>query len=348
MLSCRKRGKRLLEDRRIVSGGEGRKHRVVVVTDMDYWGDDANALFMLLRSRQVHIDSIITTSGNVWVEQATVHALDILAKLNREDIPVYRGMSAEYHEDRMRYYRTAEIKQHETIRYAGALGAGYVSLTPRPAETPRHQADPESGVDYLVRAVLRNPREMTLLLIGPATVLAQAMRKEPKVAASIKHLYMMGGAIAADGNSTPYAEFNFWFDPESARAVLSSAIPTTIVTLDSTQGTGLDSAVAQRLVGRGQIMASHVAEYLRRENLRRPGRLAPMWDEAAAGVLLEPSIVREDRNAPLSVSTERGMFYGASTLESRCPEGERGSVRVVLRLDGESLRTLFCDLLDGS
>lgn len=326
----------------------GQEDRVVVITDMDYWGDDSNALFMLLGSGRVSVEGIITTSGNVWVEQATINALRILEDANRADIPVYKGMPAQYHEDRLKHYRFEETNMHGTIRYAGALVGNnpWASPTPPPGGPPHMEALAEPGVDYLARTILANCGEITILMIGPATILAQAIRKEPQVAAKVKHVYMMGGAIRVEGNSTPYAEFNFWFDPESAREVVSSGIPATIVTLDAAQGVEFTTAVARRLRGSRQLMAMHVNEYLQRAMLRSPAKLVSMWDELVAGVLLEPSIVLEDRLAELNVATDRGIFYGASTLRGSAADQPRDLVRVISRVDRESLMALFCEFLE--
>lgn len=324
------------------------RHRVIVITDMNEWGDDSNALFMLLRSEQVQVDGIITTSGNVWMEQATGSALRVLEKLNRADIPVYRGPPAGNHEDRLKHYRFQETRQGDAIRYAGALAHGESASSRAPlGATTRIRPAAEPGLEYLIRTVLARPGELTAVLIGPATVLAQAIRKEPRVATGLKRVYLMGGAVAVAGNATPHAEFNFWFDPESAREVLLSGVPATVVTLDSTQGAEFDSGVLQRLKRSRHLMAAHVLEYLQKAHIRAPGKLVPMWDEAVAGVLLDPSLVLEDKMARLTVITKRGAFYGASSLEEPGADQKTGSTRVIFRVNAAALKKLFSDLLDG-
>src|SRR5207247_9984939 len=56
-----------------------------------------------------------------------------------------------------------------------------------------------------------------------------AIRQEPGFAERVKKIVIMGGAVAAlpdgAGNITPNAEFNFWVDPEAAKVVLRSGIP---------------------------------------------------------------------------------------------------------------------------
>jgi pyrimidine-specific ribonucleoside hydrolase len=42
----------------------------------------------------------------------------------------------------------------------------------------------------------------------------------------------MGGAAAAGGNATSWAEANAFYDPEAAHVVLSAGLPITIYTWD--------------------------------------------------------------------------------------------------------------------
>ena len=87
----------------------------------------------------------------------------------------------------------------------------------------------QGAIDYLVQTVMKHPREVTILAIGPLTNIAMAMRLEPRFAGNVKQLVIMGGAIASlpdgGGNHTPNAEFNFYVDPEAAQIVLRAGIP---------------------------------------------------------------------------------------------------------------------------
>ena len=84
-------------------------------------------------------------------------------------------------------------------------------------------------VDFLVKTVMDNPGQVTILAIGPLTNIAMAMRTDGNFAKNVKQLVIMGGAIASlpdgGGNHTPNAEFNFYVDPEAAQVVLRSVIP---------------------------------------------------------------------------------------------------------------------------
>ena len=81
----------------------------------------------------------------------------------------------------------------------------------------------------MIRTVMENPDEITIVAIGPLTNVAMAMSQEPGFAANVKGMVIMGGAIATlpdgAGNQTPNAEFNFWSTPKPPRRCCGRASP---------------------------------------------------------------------------------------------------------------------------
>ncbi|KAK3574404.1 hypothetical protein QTP86_006637 [Hemibagrus guttatus] len=84
-----------------------------------------------------------------------------------------------------------------------------------------------TDVDNVCKNVLR----VSLVVLGPMTNLALAVRMDPSIPNKLKDLYIMGGNMEGKGNMTPCAEFNFLMDPESAYVVLEEFVcPTYIAT----------------------------------------------------------------------------------------------------------------------
>jgi purine nucleosidase len=81
---------------------------------------------------------------------------------------------------------------------------------------------------------MSNPGEITLVAIGPLTNVALAIRKEPRIVQALKELFIMGGALRHEGNTTPLAEFNTFVDPHAAHIVYHSGMPITLTPLDVT------------------------------------------------------------------------------------------------------------------
>ena len=74
---------------------------------------------------------------------------------------------------------------------------------------------------------------MTLLTLGPLTNVAIAVNLYPELVGLVGEIVIMGGGIET-GNVTPFAEFNFYADPESVQFVLDSGIPLSVLTWDAT------------------------------------------------------------------------------------------------------------------
>ena len=77
-------------------------------------------------------------------------------------------------------------------------------------------------MSFIIDTIARYPDEVTFVAVGPMTNLAMALSRRPDLAGRIKSLVFMGGNARVPGNVTPAAEFNIWFDPEAAAAVLGS------------------------------------------------------------------------------------------------------------------------------
>jgi purine nucleosidase len=175
--------------------------------DTDTASDDAVALIMALRARDVHVRAITTVAGNVPVEQATRNALYV-AELCGSRVPVYSGAARPI---------WREHAHAEWFHGKDGLGDhGY----PAPARS----AEPGHAVDAIIAAIKAHPG-IVLVTLGPLTNVAKALDKAPGIAAMVSRCVVMGGNPCCEGNVTPAAEYNIWVDPEAARVVLRSGLP---------------------------------------------------------------------------------------------------------------------------
>ncbi len=189
-----------------------------IIIDTDPGIDDALAFLLALASPEIKLEALTTTQGNVTVEKATRNALSVLELGRASHVPVAQGSTLPL----VQPLRASSIVHGES-------GIGNSRL-------PEPQAKPVPGhaVDYLIERVLAEPGEISIFSIGPLTNIAMAIRKEPKFAAAVKQLVIMGGAIQENGNITPLAEFNVYVDPHAAHIVFHSGIPITLIPLDVT------------------------------------------------------------------------------------------------------------------
>ena len=185
-----------------------------LILDTDGGVDDAQALLLLIAAGRTP-DAVTTVFGNVGVEAATRNVLVTLAVAGA-DIPVHIG--------------AAEPLAQPIIHAKHIHGEDGLGGAPRPART----AEPagSDAVGFLVatfREAAAKSERVDILMIGPLTNLALALRRDPTILAGVGQLTIMGGTVYGRGNATPAAEFNIFADPEAAAAVFAAEIETVVI-----------------------------------------------------------------------------------------------------------------------
>lgn len=174
-----------------------------VIIDCDPGIDDALAIILALKSKEIEVIGITTVSGNVESLQGAKNALKVLKLLGRLDIPVYLGESKPVKRELV----TAQDTHGED-------GLGETFLEEVSSEYIR-----ENGVDFILNT-LKNHENVSIIALGPLTNLCRAIEKDSETFHRVKEIVSMGGAYKSHGNCSPVAEFNYWVDPHGAREFL--------------------------------------------------------------------------------------------------------------------------------
>ena len=189
-----------------------------IILDTDPGIDDSLAILLALASPEISLEGLSVVHGNSSTQQGTINALSVLELAKASHIPVYQGCDLPLVQP--------SLLAPETH---GEQGIGYAKL-PAPQSQPKVQ----KGSDYLIEKIMSSPGEITLVAIGPLTNIALAIRQEPCIVENVKEVFIMGGAIRHEGNTTPLAEFNTYVDPHAAHIVYHSGMPITLTPLDVT------------------------------------------------------------------------------------------------------------------
>ena len=188
--------------------------KVILIADPGI--DTAFAIALALHDKTLEVLGIIASAGNISAEQATqnVHLL-----INAVDPPKWPRLGA----------ALPVLYEIDGTRLHGSDGLGNVGL---PLVT-LHQPTP--GDKLLVELIRKNPRDVTVIVLGPATMLVRAFDRDTELPALIERIVFLGGTWREPGNATAAAEFHFYCDPEAARALLRCGTPVMLVPLDVTR-----------------------------------------------------------------------------------------------------------------
>ncbi|MFF0740121.1 nucleoside hydrolase [Streptomyces sp. NPDC004111] len=337
-------------------GGTGRK--VVLDADMGELNDDAVTMFMLAKARDVDLLGVTVVTGNTWVEEGTAYALRQLELIGRTDVPVVAGACEPLMPGRQ------ERLAAENALYGKAPWAGAFDSVRPPAydklARPPYGGYPRTGpkkdtaaADFLVQQIKRYPHQVTVFADGPATNLALAVRTHPEIVPLIKEVIYMGGAFDKPGNITPAAEFNWWFDPESARIALRTPFrKQTIVPDDAAQHVVYGKKQYDRIVAGPQTPIKKIFKDLQGpEFAKNPKATHLLWDAITAAVFLDPAVARRTETRYVDVDADFGADYGRSLGykldEFDAPNNPKGTrkARIVLDVDAERFWNLYTGLL---
>lgn len=267
---------------------------LLIDTDPGKFTDDTAAIIMCLRSpERVSVRGITVVSGNVWAQDGERYVRESLRVLGSK-IPVRLGSQ------RPLVHTPEMSKRQGPLEFAGAFGE----------KEPTHRK--ETALAYLERELTRRPA--TVLAIGPLTNLARLLESKPALASRIEQLVIMGGNIDVPGNVTKSAEFNFWFDPEAARAVFRSPVKKVLFPLDVCNQATVLKRQFDEVVSVDTPVTRLYRESFGNEFpafLKKPDAKGYLWDELAAAYVIDPSVVTRVSTRKLDVVTEFGPRYGA-------------------------------------
>lgn len=193
--------------------------------------EDSFAITLALNSPEADVVAITCVQGNVPVTHGYSNATYLLGLLGRSDVPVAAGRYLPLHPER----RPAQVRWLED---------GEARERVIPAFRP--ERDGPSAIELISKCAREAAGELVIVAIGPLTNIAGALQAEPELAKMIKELWIMGGAFNVSGNHTPFAEFNFWADPDAADIVVRSGIKASYVGLDVCRQTCLTRSQVNR------------------------------------------------------------------------------------------------------
>ena len=316
--------------------------RIIFDTDSAVFNDDAAALAMLARRPDVvEILGVTVVAGNYPVPQGAEHMLHLLELIGADDIPLYLGA----HSPLVNSPSRAVLQEDRwgPVSFKGAFDASDVLVPPHGGRFAVARPRTTGAVPFIIDTIEQYPNEVTLVAVGPMTNIALAFERRPDLAPLVKRLVFMGGNARVPGNVTPAAEFNIWFDPEAAHAVLTSAVPQIVMFgLDITNHAPLQRSMFDRIVAADAPLTRLMQHDMGPRFDANPAATYQVWDCITAAWLIDPTIVTVSERLPIAVETTFGPTYGGTSvgIPSTAP-----TLDVMLDLDVEKFFGLYEGLL---
>lgn len=276
-----------------------------LIIDCDPGVDDATGLLTAFASSDLDLLAVTTVGGNVSAEKTARNARILRQIAGREDVPVFVGAE-----------RPLKRDPAGAGEFHGAEGLG--DLAPFEPVAPVGEG---TSAEAIVRRVMERPAgSVALIVMGPMTNLALAMRAEPRLAGHLGPVVVMGGARSEGGNITASAEFNIWADPDAAAEVFASGCRMIVLGLDAThQVRATEDRI--RTIEAVDTASARASAAMLRFSQRTEREIVgwdagPLHDPCTVAWLLKPELF-ELAPCRIAVETESELTRGHTAVEFR-------------------------------
>lgn len=238
--------------------------KVIIDTDIGDDIDDLFAIILALNSPELDIKAITTVGGNVLSKSKIVKK--VLKLKGKEEIQIGTGSDKTISGNPMKPGTEEEYLENG-------------------------ETDTESfsnAIDVIISKIFEEPKEFSIITIGPLTNIALAMKKEPKIIQSIKEMVCMCGAFGR-------RETNFNTDIEATKTVFNSGIPITMVGLDVTLKVWLEEKYIERIKKMDTPILKFATKMLNLWLKRIKMKKTPMHDPLTISVCINRNMVKIEK-----------------------------------------------------
>nr|MDO8133285.1 nucleoside hydrolase [Candidatus Njordarchaeum guaymaensis] len=207
----------------------------------------------------------------------------------------------------------------------------------------------KAAAELITSIVLKQPKEITLICIGPLTNIATALIMEPDLPENVKEVYIMGGAVTVPGNVSPTAEFNIYSDPVAAKIVFNSKMPITLIPLDVTTKTLFTDKHLEILRSTGGKTLDHICQYvepwlnLQKQTFKLEG--GNLHDPLAVAIAVDNTLAKMEK-VFVDVETKGEVTRGMTVAERRTfMKSRTKNMKVCLNVDEPRFMRIFLNAM---
>lgn len=283
--------------------------KILFDTDIGSDIDDALALLLLLRLREVELVGVTTVYGDTLLRAKVAKKILDAAGVS---VPVVAGIGEPF-------------ASPMEVWHAGTEGDGVLNRTEREATAGETGIGTDAPA-FIARAVETHGKGLTLVCLGALTNLAAMLRERPELAERVGRVYFMGGGVTypepvpvplVPGQGYPAnPSHNIRCDVGAAREVFASGISLTVLTNDVTTRVWWDGPPVQRLLQARQPPEAEVV-----------GRLLKVWLDYRSRIF-EREITGTCPHDPLTIAEAAGYHFTRTARGWMTPQ-EDASTRFV-------------------
>ena len=305
-----------------------------VIFDTDMAHEDMFAALFLLSHPNVDVRGItVAGTGEVHCGPGVAHALGLVILTGHETIPVACGREKPLAGN---HAFPADWRQAVDRAYGVQIPVG-------------GEASKLSAADLIIDILRKSNETITIVAVGPLTNIAEALQRAPEISAKMKEIYIMGGAVEAEGNvgnsgvniQNEYAEWNIYIDPKAANIVFKAGVPIVLVPLDATDDVPVTRDFYQALDKNRNTPAAKLVYELLTANLDFVDSGGfQFWDSLTSASFTDQSLVTF-KELNLSVVEEEGPESGRVKQD---PNGSK--IKVALSADRKNFEPVLLTILN--
>jgi purine nucleosidase len=279
---------------------------------------------MALFDPRLEVLAITSVEGNVPAERASLNVQTVIDQL---DPPRYPRVGAATAAD--------AAPDVDTRRMHGDDGLGNADFA---VSQLHHQHPSEKIICDEVRSA---PDQVSIICLGPLTNLSRAFQRDPELPLLVDQVIISGGSINCNGNITPAAEFNMFFDPLSARVVFRSPITKTLIPLEVSEQVKLSLDIVEHLpseVSRAGRLVRRLASFSFRAHRQHLGQESINLNDVVTLIAaLHPELFEAEDMAG-DVETVGQLTKGATVFDCRANSLWRSNMAVATDVDVAAVR----------
>ncbi len=285
-------------------------NRIPVVLLQDGAPDDITAAMYFMLNDHVNLLGIVVTNGETHPSLALQKWLDyIYAYMGWTSVQVVAGCDC------------AVDPNSNQFPEGWRTGADDFWGIPLPTYTGAHPT--KTGVELILELADQYPGELVVVITGPHTDLALALRRDPTLKDKLAMVVIMGGAVDVPGNiqtddpahqTNQTAEWNIWVDALAAAEVFESGIPIDVIPMDPVPDVELDRTFQEKVGAVNLPGANLMSSLWSAEFGWYSSDFIWIYDVLAAIAVHHPDFF-DWNNAPIIVITEVGPDQGRTVKQ---------------------------------